>query len=214
MSRLGAFVAVVCLLLPAGAGPASARGKDSMDIKEGALDEIHLKVESIDKGVPVAIRTFSTEGVDLGTGGKGAKNEQRADATKTMVKVAPDMLTEAITKAIQEAKAFGEVLPPGTDPLPGNALVIEGKFTKIDPGSRAKRYWAGFGAGKSGVGVEGTVKDASGKVLAEFSHARSSGIGVGGGDYVKFLSDDTKDVGHDIATFLVKWATGGDLHED
>ena len=214
MSRLSAFVAVVCLVLPAGVGPAAARGKDSMNIKEGVLDEIHLKVASIEKGVPVVIRTFSTEGVDLGTGGKDAKNEQRADATKTMLKVAPDMLTEAFKTAIQESKSFGEVLPPDADQIPDNALVIEGKFTRIDPGSRAKRYWASFGAGKSGVGVEGTVKDSSGKVLAAFSHTRSSGIGVGGGDYVKFLSDDTKDVGHDIASFLVKWATGGDLNKD
>lgn len=214
MSRLGAFVAVFCLVLPAGVGPAAARDKDPMNIKDGALDEIHLKVASIDKGVPIVIRTFSTEGVDLGTGGKKAKNEQRADATKTMVKVAPDMLVEAFTKAIADSKTFGEVLPAGTDPVPDNALVVEGKFTKIDPGSRAKRYWGGFGAGKSGVGVEGTVKDASGKVLAEFAHMKNSGIGFGGGDYVKFLSDDTKDVGHDIAIFLVKWATGGDLHED
>lgn len=43
---------------------------------------------------------------------------------------------------------------------------------------------------------------------------KNSGIGIGGGDYVKFLTDDTKDIGHDMALFLAKWAKGEDLHED
>jgi hypothetical protein len=38
-----------------------------------------------------------------------------------------------------------------------------------------------------------------------------SGIGVGGGDYTKFLLDDTRDVGRDLARFLIRWATGQDL---
>ena len=80
-------------------------------------------------------------------------------------------------------------------------------------GSRAKRWALGFGAGKSGIAVEGTIKNAKGEVLAEFKHMRHSGIGIAGGDYVKFLSDDTKDVARDIGLFLKRWASGGDLKE-
>ncbi len=43
---------------------------------------------------------------------------------------------------------------------------------------------------------------------------KHSGMGIVGVDYVKFLSDDTRDVGRDIATFLTKWANGEDLHKD
>ena len=93
-------------------------------------------------------------------------------------------------------------------------MVVEGRFVAIEPGSKAKRYWGGFGAGKSGVQVSGTVKDSSGKVLAEFTHMKNSGIGMFGGNYVKFLSDDTRDVGQDIATFLGRWAGGEDLQKD
>jgi len=91
------------------------------------------------------------------------------------------------------------------------ALIIEGRFTVMNPGSKAKRYWGGFGAGKSGVGVEGKVTAAAGNVLAEFKHRKHSGIGLAGGDYFKFMSDDTKDVGEDIARFLGAWATGKSL---
>ena len=214
MNRMCACVTVLFLIAPGTSGISSARDKDPLNIEDGVLDEIHLKIPTISAGVPILIRSFSTEAVDLGTGGEHAKNEKRSDAAKTMVKVAPDLLIEAFKSSIVEAHAFGKLLPADVATVPENALVIEGRFTRIDPGSRAKRYWAGFGAGKSGVQVTGTVKDASGRVLAEFTHMRHSGIGIGGGDYVKFLSDDTKDVGHDVAVFLAKWATGGDLHKD
>lgn len=191
-----------------------AAEKDPLNIEEGVLDVIHLKVQTIEAGVPILIRPFSTEGVEVGTGGEDAKNEQRSEATRIMAKIAPDLLIEAFKTDLLASKTFSEVLPADATALPDKALVIEGRFTRIDPGSKAKRFWAGFGAGKSGVQVQGTVKDSKGAPLAEFTHMRNSGIGLGGGDYVKFLSDDAKDVGRDIALFLTTWATGGNLHED
>jgi hypothetical protein len=206
-------MAVVALWLASLAvGLSPAKEKDPLVIEKGALDEIHLKVPAISRGVPVILRPFSTAGCNFGTGGDDAKNAQRSDATRTLAKVAPEYLSDSLKAALTESHAFGELLTGGTETVPDSALVVEGSFVKIDPGSRAKRYWISFGAGMSGVQVKGTVKDASGKVLAEFTHRRRSGIGVGGGDYVKFLTDDTKDVGSDIGLFLVTWAGGGDLH--
>jgi hypothetical protein len=71
-----------------------------------------------------------------------------------------------------------------------------------------------FGQILAADGVEGIVKDGAGKTLATFKHRKHSGIGIGGGDYIKFMSDDTKDVGKDIARFLAGWATGKDLSAD
>lgn len=58
--------------------------------------------------------------------------------------------------------------------------MVDGELLSLDPGSRAKRNWVGFGGGK----------------------------------YVKFLSDDTRDVATDLARFLTRWAQGGDLTEE
>jgi hypothetical protein len=185
-----------------------------MNIEDGALDEIHLKVAAINAGVPVLLRPFSVEGVDLGTGGENAKKETRSQATGDMVKTAPEILATALKSALIESGKFKEVLPADATAVPESALVVEGRFLKIDPGSKAKRYWGGFGAGKSGVQVTGTVRDGTGRVLAEFTHMKHSGIGMFGGDYAKFLTDDTTDVGRDIGHFLVKWAGGVDLHKD
>jgi hypothetical protein len=61
---------------------------------------------------------------------------------------------------------------------PQGTLLIEGKFVTIDPGSRAKRYFAGFGAGKSVVKVAGQVKDSAGRTLATFEQQRVGTMGV------------------------------------
>ncbi len=42
------------------------------------------------------------------------------------------------------------------------------------------------------------------RMLAAFTHMKHSGIGVGGGDDLKFLSDDTRDIGRDLATLLAR----------
>ena len=82
----------------------------------------------------------------------------------------------------------------------------------LDPGSRAKRYFAGFGAGKSSVKVTGTVKDATGKMLATFTQRRVGAMGMGGGDSLGKLMSDSRKIGEDIANFVAKWARGDDLN--
>jgi len=203
--------AVLLLAGPSTTAPAGKKVEPTpMDIEDGVLDEIHLKVETIPAGVPVVIRPFSTENTDLGTGAEGGK-EKRVEAARLVVKVAPEVLAQKAAVTLREAGVYKDVLTDPAAETPGEALVVEGRFTAIDPGNRAKRYWVGFGAGASGVSVEGTVKDASGKLLAEFKHRKASGIGIGGGDYFKFLTDDVKDVGEDIAKFLSAWGGGKPL---
>jgi len=95
-------------------------------------------------------------------------------------------------------------LSDGTGLPDGKVLVVRGKVTQMNPGSKALRYWVSFGAGQSRVEVSGEVIDAlSNTVLVRFVHARSSGIGALGGDYQKFLTDDTRDVGEDVGKMLL-----------
>ncbi len=73
----------------------------------------------------------------------------------------------------------------------------------MNPGSRALRYFVGFGAGKMVVGIQGEVIDAlSSQVYLRFKHARASAYGGIGGDYESLLSDDTREVGEDIGKML------------
>jgi hypothetical protein len=48
----------------------------------------------------------------------------------------------------------------------------------VEGGSRAKRYWVGFGAGRAQFGVEGEILGPDGTLLATFRRRRSSSGGV------------------------------------
>ena len=209
-----ACMAVLMTGLIAESGAIGKEEKDPLNIEGGILDEIHLKVATLSPGVPVVIRKFSTEGASLGTADQKDAPPHRTEAIAAIQKVGPDLLAEALTAELKTQGVFKELLTQEGAPVPENAVVVEGRFVLFDPGSRAKRYWAGFGAGKSGVGVEGRITNAAGETLCEFKHRRHSGIGLGGGDYFKFLSDDTKDVGRDIAKFLDAWAAGKRLDKE
>ena len=189
--------------------PAADEG--SMTIKEGVLDELTIKTLKSPDGVGVIVRRFPTDNANLGTAEKG-DNEKRLDAVNIMKREAPMVLADQIVKVLGLGGTYKYAREAEGESLPEDAIVVEGRFTLINPGSRAKR-WAFF-AGHSGIEVAGTVKDAHGNLLAEFTHRRGSGVGLAGGDYVKFLMDDTRDVGSDIALFLKRWASGGDLSKD
>ena len=122
------------------------------------------------------------------------------------------MLGERFVATLQELGPYKVVrtLKPG-ESKPDDALIVEGKFLTIDPGSRAKRYFAGFGAGKSSVKVSGSVKDAGGRTLATFEQRRIGTMGMGGGDSLGKLLSDSRSIGDDIGKFLARWARGEKL---
>lgn len=205
------LVLALSVLLVASVVEAKKPKKLKMDIEDGALDEIHLKVESIPSGVVIVLRPFSTDNADLGSGDEDGREKVKQFAAE-MKKAAPGVLSAQLKASLEKAGIFAEVREDGEAPADG--LVIEGEFLMINPGSRAARYFVGFGAGASGIGVGGTVKNGKGELLAEFKHRRHSGLGIVGGDSVKFMTDDTKDVAVNLADFLVLWAKGGDLSEE
>ena len=83
-------------------------------------------------------------------------------------------------------------------------LLLRGKVTEIDPGSRAARYWIGFGAGRAWVTISGEIVDAkTDKVLLSFEQRRLAVIGVFGGAYDGMLTDCVVEIGRDIGHMLV-----------
>jgi hypothetical protein len=187
-------------------------GKPVRSIKDGVLDQIVLYVAALpaDVSTIVAMRLFSGLDADLGTGGDGGKQDRKDEAT-TMKTEGPRLLGERFVASLKEAGPYTNVSMLDTAaPVPAGGLLVEGRFTKIDPGSRAKRYFVGFGAGKSSVAVDGTLK-LNGVTLATFSQKRIGVMGVGGGDSLGKLLSDSKDIGSDIAKFISAWAKGKSL---
>jgi hypothetical protein len=178
-------------------------------ISGGVLDEISLYSNAPPpRAAPVVIRPFSVTDTDLGTGETGGKAIRQSEA-RLMQKQGPKLLADRFAARLRELGPYTEVsvLEPGAD-VPPDAIVVDGRFTAIDPGSRAKRYWVGFGVGKSMVAVSGSVKSADGHLLATFAQKR---LGVLDGDSVVTLSGDSRAIGGDIAQFVSVWASGRKL---
>ena len=84
-----------------------------------------------------------------------------------------------------------------------DALVVTGSVVQMDPGSRAARYWGGFGAGACRVELLLEIKDGgSGETLFEMRQERRSGVGVGGGNYVNLMNRSLRAIGKDLAFVL------------
>lgn len=212
LAAAAVLIGVGLAMGPGSGGPAGAQSPVKT-IEDGALDKIQLFVASLEKpaDLTIVIKPFDASGANLGTGGKDGK-EARQQEAKTMQGEGPRVLAERLAATLTESKSFKQVqVAKAEDAVPAGGVVIEGKFVALDPGSRAKRYFAGFGAGKSSVEVEGSVKDANGRTLATFAQRRIGAMGIGGGDSLGKLMSDSKSIGEDIGKFLTKWASGADL---
>jgi Domain of unknown function (DUF4410) len=176
-------------------------------IKEGILDEAELYVDKLPAVARVAIRPFSATDADITEG-------EKKDETKKMQVDAPPMLAARFAEKLKEFGPFTEVTTlDASGTAPADTLLVEGQFVEMDPGSRAKRYLVGFGAGKSGVTVEGSVRAPDGMLLATFKQRRIGVMGAAGGDSMGKLVSDTKDIAEDIAKFLSAWAKGQKLDD-
>jgi uncharacterized protein DUF4410 len=205
--RTAVFVAVLSAAVMSSGLAARQTGSPVKTIEDGVLDEIALYAQQpgTTAATPVVIRFTATDS-DLGTGGEGGKDKRREEA-KTIQEQGPKMLADAFAAKLKELGPYTNI---SSGEAAADALVIEGKFTTIDPGSRAKRYFVGFGAGKSVVEVSGTVKMGD-KIVATFKQKRLGVMGNAGGDSLDKLSKDTRKIGEDIAAFVSRWTKGESL---
>jgi len=84
-------------------------------------------------------------------------------------------------------------------------LILRAKVTVMDPGSRSKRMWVGYGAGAARTAIEGEVVDAmTGAVLARFTQERRSGVERfgRGSSYEEILRRNLVAIGRDVANLL------------
>ena len=120
---------------------------------------------------------------------------------------------EAVRSALSSIKpAFIQGLlqnlrrKPGAANMPrgqGETLVIRARLLKVDPGSRAARYWIKFGAGSVKIEMLGEVIDArSRKTLIRFRQERRSGFGAFGGAYSELFARTARQIGGDVAALL------------
>jgi hypothetical protein len=199
-----AVMVVVCAALARPAG-ILAQGSPVQTVKDGLVDEVKLYVAKLPETKTVVMRPFSATDADI-------KEGEKKDDTKKMQPIAGRTLGDEFVTQLKKLGPFTEVSLLADDATPpADAIVVEGKFTEMDPGSAAKRAFIGYGAGKSGVKVEGSVKKSDGTLLATFNQRRVGVMGGGYKDSMGKLMADTIAIGEDIAKLLNAWGTGKKL---
>ncbi|HVG10349.1 MAG TPA: DUF4410 domain-containing protein [Thermoanaerobaculia bacterium] len=189
------FLSLLALPLAArkGKGPSTEPGK--YEEWNDEIDELEVvqtfKLSDYSK---VIVEPFDTEGTPL-----PEKDDNTYEPVQQVLKDPAGPFAEGLTEELGGKITVSQ----GSGGKGGGTLIVRNKMLHLDPGSKAARYWAGFGAGAARAEVSGEVVDAAtGKVLLRFKQERRSGVGVAGGDYVKLMQRNLRTIGEDIALIL------------
>ena len=158
------------------------------------IDEIEI-VKSFNAGdyKTIVVVPFETGDVQL-----PKEDDNTYEPVKKVLAAVTDPFVEGLGKHT-EAKV-------SLDAKPGKGagtLIVKAKVMEMDPGSKAARYFAGFGAGAARAKITGEIIDARTKaVLVRFTQERRSGVGMMGGDYVNLMNRNLRALGEDVANLL------------
>jgi hypothetical protein len=193
------FVMGSVLLLPGQNATGATKGTTAPGTYRdwnGDIDEVTI-VQSFNAASynAIAVESFDTRGVTLPNPG---------DNTYGAVQSALRLIKPAFMTGLEQdaRRKIGANSPPGSGGN-GRTLILRARVVKLDPGSRAARYWAGFGAGAVKIAMIGEIIDgASKKTLVRFKQERRSAFGVFGGSYEELFTRTARQIGGDIATLV------------
>ncbi len=195
---------LLLLLAVAIAMPMQARGKKEAastapgKYKEWGPDIDQLEIVKTFKLADyrtIVIEPFTSEGVKLPD-----KDDNSYDSARRALAESPEYLAGGLNGLLDQKVYLAE---DNADTKKAGTLIIRAKVTVMDPGSRAARYWVGFGAGAARTEIEGEIVDAhTGEVLLRFTQQRRSGVGAYGGDYQELMRRNLNTIGEDVAHML------------
>jgi hypothetical protein len=196
-------ILVLVVACVAVAMPGLAKKKDKDSTAPGKYEEWNDDIDvieivetfSMSDYKAIVVTAFDSEGVEL-----PEKDDNTYEPVKTVLRNPESPFADGLAGEFKGAE-----IKEGESGGAGE-LVISAKVLEMDPGSKAARYWAGFGAGAARAHLEITVKDgASGKVLLKIDQERRSGMGAMGGDYVELMQRNLRAIGEDMALVFSKF---------
>jgi hypothetical protein len=201
MSRplLRLFLAFVVLTVVA--LPASARRKNEAPTAPGKYTEWNGEIDELEvvqkfklaDYSKVVVQPFDTKDTPL-----PGKDDNTYAAVQGVLAAPTGPFTQGLSGELGDRVAVSQGSEGGE-----KTLFVRGKVASMEPGSRAKRFWGGFGAGAANGGIEGEVVDAAtGQVLLRFKQERRSALGPLAGDYVELMNRNLVTIGQDLAGVL------------
>lgn len=138
--------------------------------------------------------------------------EVKDEEDRRLAQAMPAYFQSEMVRRLREAGLFERVVHLGETTAPAGSdavLRLECAITRLAPGSRALRYWVGFGAGRSKAQAELRFVDvATAKVLMVTADRRVAAYGVFGGDSEDHLKESFGDMARDLARFLARLSRG------
>jgi len=173
--------------------PSSAKGWHGIDLVE-FLQEFHLQDYS----------RLVVEPLDSSATKLPPKDENTYIPVVTLIKAADTIVLTEVERTVKDSLAVS-AKTTGDAPTE-KALLLRTKLAEVNAGSRALRYWVGFGAGSAWVKIDGELVDAkTSNVLLKFEQRRVAAMGAFGGDYNAMLNDCVVQIGRDTGRLLTSF---------
>jgi len=144
------------------------------------------------------IREFSSDGVEYSN-----VNDEEKTKIDQMLPLLKSNITLTLEGELKSKKVFKNIVKNGS--AKGNVVVLEGRFSEFNAGSRALKFFVGFGAGKAFIKFKGRLVDgASGKELAVFEDRETGYRGsMSMESYLDLFPHQAKSIGENLSKFLV-----------
>lgn len=194
------LVALVMSLVLITAGAQIARSDESPLPKPDVLtEEAIFTSQKLSAYDTLIIRDFATDGAEY-----SRVDEEEKVKIEAMKPLLVKTISESLAMQLKAKKLFRNIVING-EPT-GNAVIFEGAITEFNAGSRALKFFVGFGAGKAYLLVKGRLLDAqSGRELATFVDRETGYRGaVGMESYEDLFPHQAKSLGENISQFIEK----------
>lgn len=180
--------------------PLSTHAADTLPKPEALSEETIYLTEKLSKSYDtLIINDFTTDNVVYSS----VNDEEKANITKILpllksniaLTLEGELKHKKIFKNIYKGEAQG-----------GKAVILEGNFSEFNAGSKALKFFVGFGAGKVYIKFKGRLLDAAtGKELATFEDRETGYRGsVTLEGYQDVFPHQAKGIGENLARFIEK----------
>ncbi len=173
-------------------------GDKTLPKPEALSEETIFITEKLSTGYDtLIIKDFSAEGAEYSR----VDDEEKAGITK-MMPMLMNNIADTLTAELKSKAVFKKITRNGE---PGSGtIILEGRFSEFNAGSRALKFFVGFGAGKAYLKFKGRFIDgATGRELATFEDRETGYLGsMSALSYQELFPHQAKSIGENLAKFL------------
>ncbi|MBI2212820.1 MAG: DUF4410 domain-containing protein [Acidobacteria bacterium] len=202
MKNIDRTVVALALMSCLAAAPVALARKKNASTEPGKYKDWKGEIDELE-----IVRTFkladyeriAIQGLDTRT----TPLPEKDDNTYEPVQQVLTNIEGPLARGLERELGSRTVEVEASDKKGAGVLIVTGVVEEMNPGSKAARYWAGFGAGAAGSRLAIEVQDGeTGEVLLRIVQERRSGVGAFGGDYVELLERNLEAIGADLALVL------------